>query len=219
MQIEELAKDFITAYSSGIKEEIAQKAKIFFKYVNRNEDELRVITHYYATARALYYLLQLDKDQLQLTDEETDSIVRLVYYCLLKNYSTNAEVEPSEIKYADVVGGSELACIAISENLNFLTYRLLTGSLQFMPNYSQMHLLNQLMLFGGIVREAKINNHYHSLDTEITKRFMRLPQELYQKLPINEDLRNLKANCSSVIKTITRGLSMGFKEEETDLIW
>ena len=30
---------------------------------------------------------------------------------------------------------------------------------------------------------------------------------------------NLNNFVSSVIKTITRGLSMGFKEEENDLIW
>ena len=219
MQIEELAKDFISAYSSGIKEEIVQKAKIFFLYVNRNENEFRVITHYYTMARALYYLLQLDNNQFSLTDEESSSIVRLVYYCLLKNYSINNEVKPSEIKYADIVGGSELACITICQYGNFLIYAILSGSLLYMPNYSHKHLSNQLMLFGGIVKEANENNHYHSLDNNISEQFKELSKEVYQQLPIKEELRDLKKACNSIIQDITRGLSMGFKEEENDLIW
>lgn len=219
MQIEELANDFITAYNSGNEERTVLKAKIFFGEINKNESQLRIITHHYTVARALYYLLQLENNQFSLTIEDATSILRLVYYCLLKNYMINSEVEPSKIKYADIIGGSELLCTTICRYGKLLMYNILSGSLHFMPNYSHKHLSNQLTLFGGIVKEANENNHYHSLDENITRQFNDFSKEAYQGLPINEDLRNLKAACNSVIQTIIRELELGLKMEDDYLNW
>ena len=127
---------------------------------------------------------------------------------------TNSEVEPSKIKYTDIIGGSELACTTICQYGKFLMYNVLSGSLHFIPNYSHKHLNNQLMLFGGIVKEANENNHYHSLDENITKQFNDFSKEAYQGLPINEDLQNLKMACNSVIQTIINDLELGLKMED-----
>lgn len=218
-QIEEIAISFITAYNSSAKEEIAKKKQSLLNEINKNEFQLSKITHYYTMARALYYLLQEDNNNLFLTDEGYGSIVRLIYYCLLQNYFINNEVKPSDVKYKDIIGGSELACIIICENPEFLTYRILTAALHYMPNYSQKHISNQLRLFGGIIKESKENNYYHTLDKNISDVINQMLQNEHLVLPVGEELKKLKSTSIPIIQDIIRNLEMGLKMEEYDSIW
>lgn len=199
--IEKLAKEFISEYSSGDRQSAVKTARIILREIEKDEWQFKGLAHNYAVARALYYLLSLE--ELSLIDEEYRNIVKLAYYCLLKNYSENVDVEISDAKYSDIIGGSELAFVVICENVNFLHQQILVGALNYLPAYAQKHLLDQARLFSGIVKEA-IENHYnYSLDENLSKKFRDMVQELYDNIPTDENLKSFKVGCLPVIQSIS----------------
>lgn len=83
LEIEKLAKDFVSAYNSGDNDELVPSMQSFLRGIDRNEYQFRMTTHTYFMAKALYYLM-LQENQELITDDEYDSIIKLAYYCLLK---------------------------------------------------------------------------------------------------------------------------------------
>ena len=93
--IEQIANEFMTAYSSGNEEETSRRANIFARAIKRDEWQFKKVEHTYAMARAMYYLLRAND---RLSSDDSGAIVRLVYYCLLRNYSENSDVLSTDTK-------------------------------------------------------------------------------------------------------------------------
>ena len=165
----------------------------------------------------MYYLLRVND---QLSDNDCGSIVRLIYYCLLRNYSENSNVASTDTRYSDVIGGCELGFVVMCKSGQFLIHRILSAALGYMPNYAQKHVLDQMFLFGGIVKEAKEKGYHHFSDTEISKHFNSLLQDIYDNIPTGEELQMYKDDCISIIKTISKDLENSFtynNEHRADL--
>lgn len=209
--IDQLANEFMDAYNSGDEEVISRKADVFAKAIKRDEWQLKKVEHTYAIARAMYYLLRVNN---RLSNDDCGAIVRLIYYCLLKNYSENNNVLSTDAKYADFIGGCELAFVIMCKSGQFLMHRILSGALGYMPNFAQKHVVNQMFLFGGIVKEAKEKGYHHFLDTDISRRFNTLLQEVYENIPTGIELQLYKDDCAYAIKTISKDIENGFRYED-----
>ncbi len=203
----------MTAYNSGNEEETSRRANLFARAVKRDEWQFRKVEHTYAMAKAMYYLLRVND---RLSNDDSGAIVRLIYYCLLRNYSENSDVLSTDAKYADLIGGCELAFIVICKNEEFLMYRILSGALDYLPDIAQKHVVDQMLLFGGIVKEAHEKGYHHFLDADISTLFNSLLQEVYENIPIGEELQIYKDDCASVIKAISKNLEYGFRYEDED---
>lgn len=209
--IEQIANEFMTAYNSGNEEETSRRANIFTIAIKRDEWQFREVKHTYLIARAMYYLLRVND---RLSSEDNGAIVRLVYYCLLRNYLENKDVLSTDIKYADLISGCELAFVVMCKSGQFLIYRILSGALGYMPNIAQKHVVDQMFLFGGIVKEANEKGYHQFLDADISTRFSTLLQEVYENIPIGYELQKYKDDNISVIETISKELECGFSYED-----
>ena len=212
--IEQIANEFMAAYNSGNEVETSYRADVFARAIKRDEWQFRKVEHAYAIARAMYYLLRVND---RLSNDDSGAIVRLVYYCLLRNYSENSDVLSTDAKYADLIGGCELAFVVMCKSGQFLMYRILSGALGYLPNIAQKHVVDQMFLFGGIVKEANEKGYHYFLDSDISTRFNNLLQEVYENIPIGEELQKYKDDCTSVIKTIYKELEYGFSQDDIDL--
>lgn|GEM_PF-789349 len=213
LEIEKLAKNFVSAYNASNNDNIQSSMQSFLQSISRNEYQFRMTTHTYFMAKALYYLM-LQENQELISDDEYDSIVKLVYYCLLKHYYENSNIPSSDIKYEEVVNGSKLAFILIAEYFDYLKDKIMTGTLLYFPSYSFLHLRNQMILFGGIVKES-IENQYHFFsDENLNRMFDECSQSLFQQLPTGEALQDLKIKNLPIIKSIYTNLGYGFSDNE-----
>lgn len=209
--IEQLANEFMSAYNSADKEVTLRKADLLMKSIKKDEWQFTKVEHTYEVARSMYYLLKVEKE---LSNYDYETIVRLIYYCLLKNYAQNSDVISTDVKYKDLISGCELAFIVMCRNGQFLMYRLLSGALGYMPNFTQKHIVDQMLLFGGIVKDAYDNDYHYFIDRDISNSFSSLLQEVYENIPPSEELQSYKDNCMSVIKTIFKELENGFHYED-----
>ncbi|MBQ7966550.1 MAG: hypothetical protein IJ290_01370 [Bacteroidaceae bacterium] len=208
--IEKIAERFTSVYNSGNREDIDLEAKTFLREIKRDEYQFKNIEHPYAMACSLYYLLIQDEYEL-LTNEEYCTIIKLIYYSLLSNYLKNKDVSIHDVEYRNVIGGSELACIVFDGNAKCLIHYILSGMLHYMPPYSEMHLRNQLLLFGGIVIDAhKRHVHYFS-DELITRQFKTLTENISHLFPTDEELQKLKNESLPVIQDIFNNLGYSFR--------
>lgn len=212
--MEILAKDFMAAYTSGDKKNIFPKAELFHREIKRNEWLFRRIERTYDMSRALYCLSLLDKD-LSFTEDEYSSIIILIYYCSLKNFLEHKELESSDLKYAELIGASELAFVIIAEHIEALT-RILIGSLNYFPSYAQNHIRNHLMLFGGIVKDANEKHYHYFSDKDISDRFKKYSQMIYSHLPVGEHLKQFKKDCTFIVQDISKHLEDGFTINDAD---
>ncbi len=203
----------MTAYNLGDEEKTSRKAAIFAKAIKKDEWQLKNVVHMYAMARAMYYLLKISS---RLSNRDHDAIVRLIYYCLLRNYSENCNTLYTDVKYADVIGGCELAFVFMCENGQFLIYQILSGVLGYLPNLAQKHVVDQMLLFGGIVKEANEKGFHHFLDTRISTHFNTLLKEVDKNIPIDTGLQIYKDGCAPIIATISKDLENGFSYESDE---
>lgn len=210
-RIENLIKEYVAAYNLGDKEKYTNLAKSLIREINHDEAQFGYLTHNYIAAKALYYLC-LQKER-PLTPKECAVVVKLEYLCLLNNFVKNKEVDSLDIKYLDVIGGSELAVIVLCENVQYLI-SVLVGEVGYLPNYAQKHLRDQLMLFGGIVKDANEKNIGHMLEDKLSKKFNDLYKELYQQFPTGKYLQSFKDGCTPIMKDILSYLRMGLKEPD-----
>ena len=211
--IEQIANKFMAAYNSGNKEEISCSADVFAKAIKRNEWQLSMVKNMYAMSQAMYYLLRVND---RLSGDDNDAIVRLIYYCLLRNYSENSDVSAADVKYAYLIGGCELAFVVMCGNGRFLMYRILSCALGYMPNIAKKHIVDQMRLFGGIVKEAQEKGYHHFLDADTSASFHTLIQEVYESIPVGDELQKYKRDNDSIIKTISEGIECGFSCEDYD---
>ena len=92
----------------------------------------------------------------------------------------------------------------------FLMYSVIAGQAGYIN--PETHLRNQMLLFGGIVKEAENAHVNFPLEDIINKYFVDIFKELRPHLPIGEQLAAIKEQSTSVIKSITRDISINFKD-------
>lgn len=217
IKLELSAKEFLTSYYEKNEEDIIRAAKKFYEEFKRDEWYFKMVTETYLMTKALYYLLQLD-EKLQLSDNEYYSIVRLAYYCSLKNLSTNADIQIHDEKFADYIGCSEIGFIILCKYGQFLINSVLVGQLNYIPNYAQKHIVDQLFICGGIVKDTIERHHTYYIDEEIKRTVNDIIQnpDLYNKLPYGEVLQEYKTECLDVIQNIIKYIEYNFKIDDND---
>lgn len=215
LEIEKLAKDFVSAYNSGDNDELVPSMQSFLRGIDRNEYQFRMTTHTYFMAKALYYLM-LQENQELITDDEYDSIIKLAYYCLLKHYYKSNTIPSSDIQYEELVNGSKMLFVLIVEYFDYLKDKIMIETLLYFPSHAFLYLRNQILLLGGTVKES-IENQYHFFsDEKLNSMFNECSQDLFQQLPTGELLKDLKEEALPVIKDIYTNLENLFMSNNWD---
>lgn len=211
--IENLLNEFLTNYRLGKKEEYTKVANILLNNIQRDEKQFSYTKHSYMAATALYYLfIQHEKP---LSYEQSAEVTKLIYVCLINNFLDNKDVDSSDPKYLDLIGGSQLAIIVLLQNSDFFMSELIT-TVGYMPNYAQMIMKSQLLLFGGIVKDANERHIHHRIDDQLYELYEVFHEQMYQRLPTGVDLRNLKNESATVLENIRSYIRMSFKEPDDD---
>ena len=199
-----LANEFLTAYNNGNQEEISHKAKILASAIRPNEWLFRNTENPYLMARTLYALL-LESEQLSQPDYK--SIIKIIYYCLLQNYLKYCDTSLRETNYGDYIGGCELGFIFLNQNDKFTIIREILCSLCFRPYAVHKYIIDQRLLFGGIVIQAKEKGYHLSLDASISRILNDMEQIGARHIPTGESLRNHEEDCNPTIELISDAIS------------
>lgn len=214
--IEKLAKDLIVTYDSGSEEDARMKLRRFLREIKNNEYQFKKVVHPYLMAECLYCILAIDEENDELKDEEYYKIVKLIYYCLLKNYIENSDVSVIDAKYRDVIGGSQMVCVLLCKYRPFIINTLLTGMLNYLPNFSEIIACNMLSLFGGIVKDASDRHIHHFIDSTASEEFEKIAKDLDSCFPTSERLQSLKEKMASVIQDVVKELEYSFSISTDD---
>ena len=206
MNIDEIAQNIVSSFNADDTIMLKMKTKDMLRQINSNESMFSVVQHPYLVAKSLYFMLTED----YLTEDEQISVIKLVYFCLLNNYLKNSGCKSGEAGYDDLVSGCKLALVMISMQNQYLKYSIISGQARYIN--PETHIRNQILLFGGIAKEAEIAHCTYPLEDVINSYFVDIFNELYRHFPIGRDLAILKENCTPVIKNIKNSISINLKE-------
>lgn len=206
MKIDEIAQNIVSSFNADDTIMLKMKTKDMLRQINSNESMFSVVQHPYLVAKSLYFMLTED----YLTEDEQISVIKLVYFCLLNNYLKNSGCKSGEAGYEDLVSGCKLALVMISMQNQYLKYSIISGQARYIN--PETHIRNQILLFGGIAKEAEIAHCTYPLEDVINSYFVDIFNELYRHFPIGRDLAILKENCTPVIKNIKNSISINLKE-------
>ncbi len=212
MKIDEIAQKIIYSFTDENDTMFKENTKNMLHQIRYYESMFSVVKFPYLVAKSLYYILTEDN----LTVEEQMSCVKLSYFCLLNNYLKNADKKNVDAEYEDLVSGCKLALVLISMQNQYLMYSIIAGQARYIN--PETHIRNQILLFGGIIKEAELSHSNFPLEEVINMYFTNIFKELYNYLPTGRDLAALKENCTPVIKSIKTDISLNLKELE-DSMW
>ena len=205
MSIDQLAENIVSSFNADDRATLKETAKFMLHKMKHHESMFSVVKRPYIVAKSLYFMLTED----YLSTEEQMSVVKLVYFCLLNNYLKNCDSKYGDADYEDLVSGSKLALVLFSMQNQFLMYSVIAGQAGYIN--PETHLRNQMLLFGGIVKEAETDHVNFPMEDIINKYFMDIFKELRPHLPISEQLAAIKEQSTPVIKSIKRDISINFK--------
>lgn len=211
MNIEEIARNIVNAFRSDNETMLKQETKKMLHQMNFDESMFSVVRNPYIVAKSLYFMLT----QEYLSEEQQVSTIKLCYFCLLKNYLKNMDRKAGEPEYEDLVSGCKLALVLISMQNQYLMYSVIAGLAQYIN--PQTHIRNQVLLFGGIVKEADEmvdTNYVYPLEGVIKDYYLNVYKELDGNLhlPTGRQLAVHKENCTPIIKNIATSISINLKE-------
>lgn len=209
-KLEQATVNFLSAIETQNEQALANMYYDFSKTIKKNEQEIKFTNQPYPIARAMYYLLN---NYEHLLEEDQNHIVLLIYYCLLKNYILLKDSEDPS-KYDELISGCELAFNVMMKNGEFLIYQILCGGMNFLPNFAQQHIVNQMCLFGGMAKDAIENGYSSFTDNRIHMKFSFLLSKVYENIPTGEVLENYKNNCLPIIKDISNSISFWLKSDD-----
>ena len=213
--IDNLTKEFISAYTVDNKDEMHRLSKSIIREIKRDTYQFKKVEHPYIVAKALYYIWNSDCADT-ISDSDGCDIIKLSYYCILKHYIDNCESVSSMTKYLDLISACELGIVLILENAEFIMYSVLSGELNYLPNFSQKHVRNQILLWGGTVKDAHRVHCNISMDESISQRYQTLMKDIDSQLPIGESLQNFRNITIEVIRDICKGLELNFDIKDDD---
>lgn len=206
MKIDDIAETIVLSFNEGEKLKLKDATKNMLSEIKIDEGMFSVVRKPYLVAKSLYFMLTQD----YLTIEEQTSVIKLVYFCLLNNYLKNCDSKPGDMEYEDLILGCKLTLVLISMQNQYLMYILYSQG-YITP---EMHIRNQILVFGGVVKNAKIKK-YDILPEEVINRyFVGIYEEINSYLPTGEELRALKENSMSVIKNIKTGIAITLYKDD-----
>ena len=174
--------------------------------INNEESMFSIVGQPYLVAKSLYFMLTED----YLTEDNQMSSVKLAYFCLLKNYLKNCDKQPGDAEYEDLVSGCKLALVLISMQNQYLMYSIIGPKAGYIN--PDTHMRNQILLFGGIIKESKIARCNFPMEDVINKYFTEIFEELNSHLHTGRELALIKEKATPVIKNIETSISLNLKE-------
>lgn len=206
MSIDQLSENIISSFNEDDREQLKEATKFMLHKMKHHEGMFSVVKRPYIVAKSLYFMLTED----YLSSEEQMSAVKLVYFCLLNNYLKNCDSKHDEARYEDLVSGCKLALVLFSMQNKFLMYSVIAGQAGYIN--PETHLRNQMLLFGGIAKESETAHEKFPLEDIINQYYVDIFKELQPHLPIGIQLAAIKDQCTPVIKSIKRDISINFKD-------
>ena len=206
MKIDDVAKEIVSSFNTGDAVMLERETQYMLSLIKHEEDMFSVVKCPYLVAKSLYFMLTEDF----LSVDEQTSCVKLAYLCLLNNYLKNSDKKSGDPGYDDLVSGCKLCFVLIFMQNQYLMYSIIAGQCLFVN--PQTHIRNQMLLFGGIVREAKTVHCDFPLEDVIERYFWDCFEEAYRYLPTGGDLLALKESCAPVIKKIEMEVSLNLRD-------
>ena len=206
LSIDQLAENIVSSFNADDTATLKETTKFMLHKMKYHEDMFSVVKRPYIVAKSLYFMLTED----DLSTENQMSAVKLVYFCLLNNFLKNCDSKYGDAGYEDLVSGCKLALVLISMQNQYLMYSIVAGQAGYIN--PETHIRNQIFLFGGIAKEAETAHLIFPLEDIINKYFVDIFKELRPHLPIGEQLVAIKEQCTPVIKSIKRDISINFKD-------
>lgn len=205
-RIDKIAQKIVSSYIGKKEEILAQNTREMLLELHRNEYAFSAVKYPYLVAKSLYYIWSSGK----LIEDDQIFCVRLIYFCLLNNYLKNAESNPGEANYKNLVLGCKLAIVLISMQREYLMYDVIHRAGYVIP---ETHLRNQIHLFGGIIKEAENLNYLFPVEDIIGKYFKEIFKEIYSILPVGNDLAKLRESYGPTIKRIKMDMQLSFRDD------
>ena len=207
MNIDLIAENIVTSFNKDDAISLKENTKNMLRQINNNESMFSIVKNPYTVAKSLFFMLTED----YLTQKEQMSAVKLAYFCLLINYLNNKDKKPGDPKYEDLVSGSKLALVLITMQSQFLMYSIIAGQGNYIN--PETHIRNQIQIFGGIAKEAKMAKCDYTVENIIDTYYVDIFNELYNNFPVGRNLDSLKENCYSVIKNIKTMINVNLKDD------
>lgn len=210
MIIDDIAQRIVSSFNVGDSIKLKEETMKMLRRIDKEESMFSVVNKPYLVAKSLYFMLTED----YLSEDNQMSVVKLCYFCLLKNFLKNIDKRPGDLDYEDLVSGSKLALVLISMQNQYLMYSIIAGQANYVN--PDTHMRNQILLFGGIAKEAQMTNHNFYIEDVINGYFADIFNELYSHLPIGNELALIKTKAAPIIKTISTSISINLKESWFD---
>lgn len=205
-EIDIIASEIVSSFNADNRLMLKQKTKDMLFQIRKSESMFSLVNNPFLVAKSLYFMLTED----YLSDEEQVSIIKLAYLCLLKNYLKNDGKKPNDAEYVDLVSGSKLAIVLIFMQHQYLEYSIISGlALYINPN---RHIHDQLLLFGGIVKEAELTHNDFPIEDVINRYFVDCFKVIYSNLPTGRNLDFLKTKCFPVINQIKNSIEINLND-------
>ena len=210
MNIDETAQKIVSSFNAENNVMLKEETKEMLRQINYYESLFSVVKRPYLVAKSLYFMLTED----YLYEENQMSVIKLTYFCLLNNFLMNCNSKPGDAEYEDLVSGCKLALVLISMQNQYLMYSIIAGQARYIN--PETHIRNQVLLFGGIAKEAEIAHCNFPLEDIIKKYYDNIFKELNNHLPTGKDLDILKEKCNPVIKNIKTSISVNLNDRWSD---
>ena len=208
--IDRTAQNIVSAFKTENAQMLKEETKEMLRQINYYESMFSVVKRPYLVAKSLYFMLTED----YLSEENQMSVIKLTYFCLLNNFLMNCDSKPGDAEYENLVSGCKLALVLISMQNQYLMYSIISGQARYIN--PETHIRNQVLLFGGIAKEAEIVHCNFSLEDIIKKYYVNIFKELYNHLPTGKDLAILKEKCTPIIKNIKTSISVNLNDRWSD---
>lgn len=210
MNIDETAQKIVSSFNANNNVMLKEETKEMLRQINYYESMFSVVKRPYLVAKSLYFMLTED----YLTDKDQISVIKLAYFCLLNNYLKNMNSKPGDSEYEDLVLGCKLALVLISMQNQYLMYSIIAGQALYIN--PEAHIRNQVLLFGGIAKEAELTHCNFPLEDIINKYYLDIFKELNSHLPTGNDIATLKERCGPILKNIKTSISVNLNDSWSD---
>ena len=210
LSIDQLAENIVSSFNADDRATLKETTKFMLHKMKYHEGMFSVVKRPYIVAKSLYFMLTED----YLSEENQMSVIKLTYFCLLKNFLENCTSKQSDPGYEELVSGCKLVLVLISMQNQYLMYSVIAGQAGYIN--PDTHIRNQVLLFGGIAKEAEISHRIFPLEDIINKYYANIFKELNTHLPTGKDLASLKEKCIPVMKNIKTSISVNLNDRWSD---
>lgn len=208
--IDKIAQKVVLAFNTENAQMLKEETKEMLRQINYYESMFSIVKHPFLVAKSLYFMLTED----YLSEENQMSVIKLTYFCLLNNFLENCNIKSDDPKYEEFVSGCKLALVLISMQNQYLMYSVVAGQARYVN--PDTHIRNQVLLFGGIAKEAETSHYNFPLEDVINRYYTNIFKGLNTHLPTGKDLASLKEKCIPVMKNIKTSISVNLNDRWSD---